>query len=275
MLQVSPLEKELPAVEKIEVARSEKSMNYTLVPYMTARSYILGDADSGEVYFSKSETEVVAMASLTKIMTAVVALEKYSLDDKVWISPKASAAPGSKVYLYAEDVLSVRELLYGLLIKSGNDAAEALAEHAPGGRDEFVSWMNEKALTLGMTQTHFENPTGLDAPLHYSTAQDLFLLSRYAVYTHALLRDIVWRTEYTVRSENGFSYTVYSTNQLLGSIVPVVGLKTGTTEKAGESYIGLMREEDGRETLIILLNSRSRFQEAKAMLWWFLNGGLV
>lgn len=246
-----------------------------LTPQVEAFAYLLGDAHSGEIYASKKQDSILAMASLTKIMTAVIALEHYSLDEEVSMTKDAASIEGAKVYIYEGDVLTVRELLYGLLIRSGNDVAETLAQHAPGGEEEFIGWMNAKAKDIGMTQTHFSNPTGLDDPLHYTTAYDLFLLARYALDTHPIIRDIVKEKEHTLVSKNGFSYVAVSTNQLLGSFLPIIGFKTGTTEKAGESYIGLMKEENGRETLLVLLNSKSRFQEAKTILWWFLRDGKV
>lgn len=255
------------------VAPPIKTLDTTLTPRVSAFSYLLGDVTSGDVYSSKKQDNVLAMASLTKIMTAVVALERYEIEELVTMTNEAAAIPGAKVYVYPKDILTVREMLFGLLIRSGNDIAVALAQHAPGGEQQFVSWMNEKTKEIGMTQTHFTNPTGLDDPLHYTTAKDLFLLSRYALHTHPLIREIVAQKEHTLLSENGFTYPAISTNQLLGSFLPIVGFKTGTTDNAGESYIALLQEEGGRETLLVLLNSEARFQEAKTILWWFLHGG--
>ncbi len=260
---------------QLEIARPSRELDTTLMPKVDAFAYLLGDVDSGTVYTSQRQDNVLAMASLTKIMTAVVALEHYDLDEDITISADAAATPGSKVYLYAGDTLTVRELLYGLMIRSGNDVAVALAQHAPGGEEEFVAWMNEKAKQIGLKQTRFMNPTGLDDPLHYTTAYDLFLLARYALEAHPFLRDIIGRPEYVLKSQKGFAYTALSTNQLLGSFLPVTGFKTGTTERAGESYIGLIRDENGQETVLVLLNSKARFQEAKTIFWWFLRDGNV
>lgn len=266
---------DMQQIQLEQIAPPPKAIDTTLTPQISAFAYLLGDVNSGKIYASQKQDSILAMASLTKIMTAVVTLERYGLDEEVVMTKDAAAIEGAKVYVYEGDVLTVKELLYGLLIRSGNDVAEALAQHAPEGEEQFIGWMNAKAKDLGMTQTHFSNPTGLDDPLHYTTAQDLFLLARYAIDTHPVLREIVGQREHVLTSRNGFSYPVASTNQLLGSFLPIVGFKTGTTEKAGESYIGLMREEGGRETILVLLNSKSRFQEAKTILWWFLNAGKV
>lgn len=147
---------------------------------VNAKAYILIDPVSGRILLQKNSEEKRAMANATKIMTAIVALEKGDLQSEVKVSPRASSVGGSSFYLKAGEVLSLENMLYGLLLPSGNDVAVAIAEHIGGTEENFVKMMNKKAVELGALNTNFKNPHGLDDPNHYTCAQDLALIARYA-----------------------------------------------------------------------------------------------
>ena len=147
---------------------------------INAKAFVLMDPISGRILLEKNSQEKMAMASTTKIMTAIVALEKGDLQSQIRVSPRAASIGGSSFYLKPGDVLTLEDMLFGLLLPSGNDAAVAIAEHIAGTEDKFVQMMNQKALELGALNTHFTNPHGLDDPEHYTTAVDLAVISRYA-----------------------------------------------------------------------------------------------
>lgn len=238
------------------------------IPWEGGRSILVGDPDSGEVILSHREHQMVPIASLTKLMTVLVALERFGPDDVVIIPQEATLVEGAKANLLAYDRLTVSELVKACMIRSGNDAAYALAAHAQGGVPEFVGWMNAKAETLGLAQTHFENSVGLDAVGHYSTAQDLFDLSRYVIDTHPEVLVHAGAQEGLVVG-GVQSYSVKSTNSLLGDgLFRVLGLKTGTTDGAGQSFIGLFELPSGRRVLSVMLGSSNRFLETKGILSW-------
>ncbi len=243
------------------------------LPLMGSRAYLIGEVGSGDILVEEGAELVVPMASLTKIMTVTVALEHYSPEEEVIIRREAATIEGAQVHLLQGDTVRVRDLIAASLIRSGNDAAMALAEHAPGGKSQFIRWMNEKAASLGLAGTSFTNPMGFDEPGHASTAEDLFQLARYALTKHPELRELARTRVGSITSTQGKPYTFETTNALLGKLdfMEVEGLKTGTTDLAGESFIGLTRGENGKEYLVVLLNSPDRFAEAKWGLWWALS----
>lgn len=246
----------------VELAREKN------VPWEGGRSILIGDRATGEVMMAHREVQMLPMASLTKLMTVIVALERYGDAQIIPIPREATQVEGAKASLLAGDALSVRELVRACMIRSGNDAAYALAAYAPGGMPTFVAWMNEKAQALGLEQTHFANSIGLDAPDHFSTAKDLFALARYAIDTHPLVLESASQKESLVTGMLR-SYPVKSTNALLGDgLFQVLGLKTGTTDGAGQSFIGLFRLPNGQEVISVMLGSNNRFGETKAIVAW-------
>jgi len=239
-------------------------------PWLGARAFLVGDLRSGQVLVSHRAEQMLPIASLTKIMTVVVALERFGPDAEVLVTEEAVATEGAKVPLLLGDRLTVRELVRACMVRSGNDAAIALAAHAPKGTAQFVEWMNDKARTLGLSGVHFANPMGFDAEDHYATAKALFDLARYAVKTHPMIREAAKLPEADVRGRLK-TYTVKSTNALLGDgLLSVEGLKTGTTEGAGQSLMLLIRLPDGRELLSVVLGSKERFSETKTLLSWIV-----
>ncbi len=175
------------------------------------------------------------MASTTKIMTATVVIENISLDKTVEISKKAAGTGGSRLGLKTGDKITIRDLLYGLLLRSGNDAAVALAEAVSGSVPEFANLMNQKAQELGLSNTHFESPHGLDSENHYTTAYELAILTDYALKNSTFL-NIVGTKNYTV-TINGYPKLLSNTNELLGNLNGVYGVKTGFTNGANRCLV--------------------------------------
>ena len=196
---------------------------------VSATAAVLLDADTGQVLYEKNGDERMLIASTTKIMTALVVLEQASLDDTITVT-QAHMAEGSSMYLKPGETVRVEELLYGLLLCSGNDAALALTECA-GGAAPFVALMNEKAAALGMAHTSFANPNGLDAEGHYSTARDMAALAA------AAMDDPTFRRLCSSRRVTIGQRTMENHNRLLRQVEGCVGLKTGYTKAAGRTLV--------------------------------------
>jgi D-alanyl-D-alanine carboxypeptidase (penicillin-binding protein 5/6) len=239
-----------------------------LAPVVAAKSVLVVDLGSGVTLFEKSANQRLPIASLTKLMTAVVAREHYDLDTVVTVSRKAAAMEPAKAWLRPGEKITVRELLGALLIASANDAAVALAEHFPGGAEKFVAAMNQKSKALNLRQTHFVNPTGLDEIGSYSTTRDLSVIASY-VLRDPLLAELVATKQKTVASLDGKTkHELHSTNKLFGSYLEIHGLKTGSTRDAGECLAAIARNSREADVLAIVLDSPNRFQEAKVLLEW-------
>ena len=199
------------------------------VPIVSAESYVLMDADSGRVLLSQNETQEKSIASTTKIMTALVAIENSQLSDKATVK-KVHLKEGSSMYLAEGEVVTMEALLYGLLLPSGNDAAECIADHC-GGRETFIEKMNEKAEALGMTHSSFRNPSGLDEDGHYSCALDMARLAAYAMQNPTFARICA-----TVTATVG-ERVMGNHNKLLGTVEGCIGLKNGFTDDAGRTLV--------------------------------------
>ena len=212
---------------------------------VSAESAIAIDADSGRVLFEKNADERRLIASTTKIMTALVALETLDRDARVRVPEEAALVGGSSMYLRAGEDVSVRELLYGLLLESGNDAAVTLAS-ACGNADEFVKKMNEKAASLGLSDTHFTNPHGLDDREHYSTARDLAHLASCA------LDNEDFASICACKSASVCGRTITNHNKLLSLYEGVIGVKTGFTQKAGRCLVSAA-QRNGRRVVCVTL----------------------
>ena len=202
---------------------------------LNARSCVVLDRNSKKIIFGKNEYNRVKMASTTKIMTATVIIENCDLSQTVTVSKKAAGTGGSRLGLKTGDKITIRDLLYGLLLCSGNDAAIALAETAAGSVQEFSNMMNNKAKELGLNNSHFESPHGLDSDNHYTTAYELALLADYAL-KNSTFRNIVGTKNYTI-TINGYPKNITNTNELLGSLDGVYGVKTGFTNGANRCLV--------------------------------------
>lgn len=225
------VDNEVDFEDTIEVTAS----NVSKLPKTNSRRYIVYDRISKSMIIGKNEDVKSAMASTTKIMTTIVILEKADLNEKVTVSAKAGGTGGSRLGLKRGDKASVRDLLYGLMLRSGNDAAVALAEHVGGSVKEFAELMNEKAIELGLTNTHFVTPHGLDDANHYTTALELAKLTDYAMNNETFVKIV--GTKSTTIYINNQSRQINNTNELLGVLNGVVGVKTGFTNNAGRCLV--------------------------------------
>lgn len=223
------------------------SNNIVEVPKTNCRKFAVYDRNSKTVLFGKNEDVKSAMASTTKIMTATLVLENANLNEEVTVSRKAGGTGGSRLGLKNGDKTTVNDLLYGLMLRSGNDAAVALAEHVGGSVPEFANMMNKKAEELGLTNTHFVTPHGLDNSEHYTTAEELAKLTDYALQNKKFA-EIVGTKATTIYINNG-PRQIANTNELLGVLNGVVGVKTGFTNNAGRCLV----TETKRETLDIIV----------------------
>ena len=218
------------------------------VSAISARKAIVMDADTGRVLYEKDADSRSLIASTTKIMTALVVCEQCNVLDRVRIPQEAVGIEGSSMYLQAGEILTVQELLYGLMLHSGNDAAVALAIYCGGTVEGFAELMNDKAHQLEMRDTHFQNPNGLDAPDHYSTARDLAVLATYAM-ENPIFRQTVSTKTVTV----GQRY-LRNHNKLLWLLEGAEGVKTGYTRAAGRILVS-SATRDGRRLVSVTINA--------------------
>ena len=216
-------------------------------PSVSAQSCILLDADSGEILFAHNADTRSLIASTTKIMTAVVVLEHCPLDMEYTVPPQATKIEGSSMYLKVGETLTIRELLYGMLLHSGNDAAVALALACSDSVPEFVDLMNLKVQQLGLKNTHFENPNGLDGAQHYSTAADLAQIACYALKNAEFCKIVSTKT---IRVGER---VLTNHNKLLWSVEGAIGVKTGYTKAAGRVLVSAA-ERHGRRLIAVTIN---------------------
>lgn len=227
-------------IEDIESIIASSS-NYEEDISINSRIAVAFDRESKRVIWGKDENKKTAMASTTKIMTAIVVIENCNLEDIVEVSKKAAWTGGSRLGLKTGDKISVRDLLYGLMLRSGNDSAVALAEYAGGSVDGFAELMNNKAKELELKNTHFATPHGLDNPEHYTTATELAKLSDYAL-NNEMFSKIVRTKNYTI-TINGYPKNINNTNELLGNFPGVYGVKTGFTNNAGRCLVTAVKND--------------------------------
>lgn len=232
-------------------------------PVPGAKAAILMDAQSGQVLYEKNGYLRRAPASTTKIMTALVAIERGRLSDQVRVSGADAATPGSKMHLKGGGIYRLEDLLRGLLWRSGNDAAEAIAEHVGGNRERFIAWMNQRALTLGALNTRYTNPHGLTSSGHYSSAYDLAVIAREVLH-QPLLAQLVSTREGTIGEGKG-SRVVNNTNRLLWTYEGANGVKTGTTNAAGRCLVA-SATRDGWQLIAVVLHSPDRWGESTRLL---------
>lgn len=244
LIQICPLSFADDAEEEIiDVnAEIEASSLTNEIPDVNSRSCVVLDRNSSMILYGKNEKNKVKMASTTKIMTATIVLENASLDTTVEVSKKSARTGGSRLGLKTGDKITIRDLLYGLMLCSGNDAAVCLAESVAGSIPAFSDLMNAKAQELGLVNSHFESPHGLDSDGHYTTAYELALLSNYALKNPTFL-NIVGTKNYTI-TINGYPKTLSNTNELLGNLNGVYGIKTGFTNGANRCLVTACKRGD-------------------------------
>ena len=226
---------------------------------MSAQKAILLDGTTGRIFFEKNIDEQSLIASTTKIMTALVVCEQSNVLDRVRIPKKAVGIEGSSMYLQEGEVLTRQELLYGLMLHSGNDAAVALAISCGGTVEGFVELMNDKAHTLGLSGTHFANPNGLDAPGHYATARDLAVLAAYAMEN-----PIFYQTVSTKSVKIGQRYLT-NHNKLLWRVEGADGVKTGYTRAAGRILVS-SATRNGRRLICVTIDDPDDWNDHSALL---------
>ena len=223
---------------------------------VSARNAIALDSKTKQVLFEQNADEIVPMASTTKILTALVAITHGDLDREVTISKNAASIRGSKVGYVAGEKIRLRELLYGLMYKSGNDAAIAIAEDIGGSIEGFSKIMNDYAISLGLINSHFESPHGLDSPKHYTCAYDLALLTTKAMESDLFCQ--ICGTKSITRDTSNFTRDYNNINKILYKIPEANGVKTGYTGQAGKCLVSSVKHE-GRNIIIVVLNCSDRW----------------
>lgn len=255
--QVSTIDIWTPILEYIQAS------NY---PNITAKSALLYDLTTKKVLLEKDSKLKLPVASLAKIMTAIVALENQKQDDK-YIVRKEHLVGENSMGVGQGEILSLNELLYGLILSSGNDAAEVMAGNFRSGRSEFIKAMNEKVKSLGLSNTNFTNPSGLEGDgKQYSTAYDLLVMTNFALTNFPQFRKVVATVEYNIpQSKTHKAYYLFNETSLLTSYLGVKGVKLGFTPEAGYAMVTYLEYEE-HKIIGILLNSQNRRQEMKDLL---------
>jgi len=271
-LDTLPVKKTVGVPVKVAIAEETFPLNDRVFPaqdvwepQITAQSVYILDLDSGTPLYQRNAQNSFSVASTAKLMTAVVALETFKMDQELVVK-QSQTIEGSSGLLIVGDVLSVEQLLQLLLIQSANDAAIVLAANHPLGLEGFVADMNKKAQVLYLTGTHFNNPVGFDNSLQYSTARDLAILSQYATNIDIIKRTVAKQHEIVTNKNKTARYDIYNTNALM--IDPrVVGVKTGTTTNAGEVLISQL-EFEGRNLLFVVVGSSNRYTDTLQLIDW-------
>lgn len=238
-------------------------------PALSAQGALAVDLDSGVNLYKKNPDTPLLPASTTKIITALVALDTYKLDQILTVGTGV-AVDGQKMGLYTGEQLTFENLLNGLLVYSANDAAETLAQNYPGGYDAFISAMNQKAKDLSMTNTHFDNPVGLDTDDQHTTARDLVRASEVAMRNLEFAKVVGTETVSFTDVTGETKYSFKNINELLGTVPGVVGIKTGWTENARENLVTYIKR-DGHEVIIAVLGSQNRFGETRELIDWIFS----
>lgn len=242
-----------------EITANSNTTNNILYPSaINSRSCIIYDRNSHMVLYSKNENKTVKMASTTKIMTSLIIIENCDLSETVEVSKKSASTGGSRLGLKTGDKITIKDLLYGLMLCSGNDAAIALAEYAGEDVTGFVTLMNDKANQLGLKDTHYESPHGLDSDNHYTTAYELAVLTDYALKNKTFLQ-IVGTKNYTI-TINGYSKNISNTNELLGNLTGVYGVKTGFTNGANRCLVTACKRNNMDIICVVLGADTKRFR---------------
>jgi serine-type D-Ala-D-Ala carboxypeptidase (penicillin-binding protein 5/6) len=236
---------------------------------VTATGIVVLDIDSDVYLYKRNADELLSPASTTKILTALVSLDTYNLDDVVTVSTVMN--DGSVIGLVPGERITVENLLFGALIQSGNDAAYTLAQHYPGGVEKFVTAMNKKAKELHLDHSNFTNPVGYYNPDHKMTPVDLARLGEVAL-DNKVIAKMVAIPQITISDvTHTYFHALKNVNELLGKIPGVGGIKTGWTEEAGENLMTLI-DRGGHKLIIVVLKSQDRFSDTEKLInWIFIN----
>lgn len=245
----------LVAIVSIQAIEAEDSLQ------INASAAVLIDAGTGETIYEKNSHIQMAPASTTKIMTAIIAIEQGELDREVKISAHAAAIPGSSMRLRRGEKYSLHQLLYGLLLSSGNDAATAIAEYIAGSELKFAGLMNQKAKDLGMADTQFKNASGLPAEGHYSTACDLAILARYALKNPVFAAIVQTKFTSVPVSRSKAKKSLINHNKLLWQYPYTTGIKTGYTRKAGRCLVASATQKE-TSLISVVLKSGTMYNDS-------------
>lgn len=235
----------------------------------SAESAILMDIDSKRILYAENIHNVRSVASISKVMTALLAVESGKLKDKVTIGDEIDGSYGSGIYIKKGEVLTLQDLLYGLMLRSGNDASYSIAKYVGGSVDNFVKMMNDKAIELGLKNTTFNNPNGLDEDKgNYSTAYDMAMITSYA-YNYEDFKKIMSTKKYTLKT-NMNTYIWYNKNKLLNTYEYATGGKTGYTLKAKRTLVNTASKDD-LNLVVVTLNDGNDFQDHKNLFEYGFN----
>ena len=232
---------------------------------VSAKAAVLINGENGEIVFSKNSDKKLPMASTTKIMTALLLCEYGNLEREVTVTAEMLRVEGSSMGLLAGDKVTLHDLLYGLMLASGNDAANVIAFTVGGSINGFVDMMNAKARELELTSTHFETPSGLDGDSHYTTAYELALLTKYAMQNEEFCKAVASKTATLNYGNPPYRRTLTNHNKLLKMYDGVVGVKTGFTKKSGRCLVSAAKR-DGKFLIAVTLNAPNDWQDHKTML---------
>lgn len=269
---------------KPALLKAPKPLHTTAWPKVKAKAMLCVDCSANRVVLNENGSEPMPIASITKLLTAMVVADEMKLDTVLKVPAEIREVPRHKVGIKPGDLLSARDLLHGMLIESGNDCAETLARSYPkGGRDAFVAAMNRKASRLGATHTKVFTPSGLDEPLilgrkdgrtlatrkaNTASARDVALIARHA-FQYPLISDILSLKSYAMRTHNDKprTYQLATNDKLLYGKLPVAGAKTGFTNKAGKCIVALFKKEN-TEHMVVVLNTQKHFNAAEKIYRW-------
>lgn len=245
---------------------SAKVSEKPVAPRVSCVAAVLMEWQTGTILFEKNAFRRMHPASLTKMMTALLALERGRLEDYVEVSYEAASQPGSTMYLKEGDVFTLEDLLYGLMLNSGNDAAWAIAEYIGKGKAKtFIDMMNERAKKIGAINTRFQNPHGLTEPNHYTTAFDLALIAKTCLRHPFFKKLVATKEKDVIEAERKVKISLYNTNRLLWLRPGADGVKTGTTVAAGQCLVASATKGDMR-LLVVILDSGDRWTDAAKLL---------
>ncbi|MBO9597905.1 MAG: D-alanyl-D-alanine carboxypeptidase [Cohnella sp.] len=234
-------------------------------PANNAKGVSLIDVSSGRIIYSKRGDDPMLIASLTKIMTAIVAIEHGRLDDQVTVSKRAAGKEGSSIYLKVGEKIQLRNLIYGLMLRSGNDAATAIAEHVGGSVEGFAFLMNKKAAEIGLSNSQYMNPHGLDEPGHYASANDLAKLTAYALHNTDFRTIVGTKVRTAPNPHDPWDYKWVNKNKMLHMYEGADGVKTGYTKKALRCLVS-SATRNGQQLVVVTLNDGDDWADHRKLL---------
>lgn len=254
-----------PSYSDLQVLPVKKYTNIA-TPYLSSQAAIVFEPDTGSLLYQKNTDQSLPLASLTKLMTALVVVKNYDLNEEVVITSEPEV-DGNKIKLVTGEKILVKDLLAGALIFSGNDAALALANHHPEGYDGFITNMNQLATNLHLHHTAFANPVGLDAEQQFSSPHDIAILTK-ALLAEPRILHLLGEAKTEIRStDDKFVHTLYSTNELLGKVDGMIAGKTGSTLLAGECLMTVVNR-NGYTIVTVVMGSNDRFTDTQKLIDW-------